>query len=126
VGAYQISGGASGGTLLEGVSYLLTTLSIFFSSLDAVSAASGSVVPLFGTVDRLLTAIKFFHDIITTGTACSGGAFGAVAMVMLFTAISTLAVIDIVSKFNIILGLVTGLLIDRASSWLISQAENCK
>jgi hypothetical protein len=45
---------------------------------------------------------------------------------MLFTAISTLAVIDIVSKFNIILGLVTGLLIDRASSWLISQAENCK
>ena len=33
VGAYQISGGASGGTLLEGVSYLLTTLSIFFSSL---------------------------------------------------------------------------------------------
>ena len=29
VGAYQISGGASGGTLLEGVSYLLTQVSEF-------------------------------------------------------------------------------------------------
>jgi hypothetical protein len=125
IGAYKISGGASGGALLDGISILLTTLATFYSALDALAATLKSVVPLLGTVSRALTAISFFHEVMKTGATCNGDV-APVLLMMAMTTIMVLGIVALVSLANPLVGFAVGLVLDRAVSWFIGQAQNCR
>tara|TARA_R110001599_G_scaffold233082_1_gene432263 strand:+ start:12462 stop:13022 length:561 start_codon:yes stop_codon:yes gene_type:complete len=127
VGAYLISGGANGGSLnlLDGVSFLLGALSTLTGGLDSIAAATKSVVPMLGNIDRALTAIKFFHEVMVTGTKCNGSGMQAVIIFMLLTALISQFAIAVASALNPLAGFVFGFLLDQFVNWLISTEGTC-
>jgi len=125
VGAYKISGGANDGELLDGISILLTTLTTFYSALDAFATVLKSVAPLLGTISRVLTAISFAFEALKTGATCNGNA-APVILVLTMTTLFTLITVALIALLNPLIAFAAGVVLDRAFNWFIGQAKNCK
>ena len=94
VGAYQISGGASGGFAVLGK--VINALSFLAGAAEAISAHAGiakMALPAIANIVKFLDVAKLTHSMLTIGLKCKS----LIETIMLVTAAVTLFTIAIVS-----------------------------
>lgn len=127
-GAYKISGGSNGG-VLEGLTFVIYTLSYATDYLDALAEFAGAAVPILASVARFISVAKFTIDVLTQGLAClgpDGSNISAVFVTMALFAILSLLIVQAVQMFfNPLAAFVVNIAVDQATNWLFSQVQNC-
>ena len=124
-GAYLIEGGENGG-LLNGLGYVINTLTYFYGFFESLAKYGGEKLPILGKIVRYLEIAKFAHSLLANGLKCMNR-FEAVAYVMSLFAIISLLVVNLVLTFtNSLAAFATGDFLDVGFSWLVSQSGNCR
>lgn len=63
---------------------------------------------------------------MTTGAKCKGSGLGGLIFAMVLFAIMSILFVALLSMGGLVLGFMFGVVFDRLSAWLLSQAGNCK
>lgn len=86
----------------------------------------GSKLPGLAKIVPYLEIAKFFYALLSTGLTCKN-ALDAVLFFITFTRVLSLLVVSLVSLIaNPVAAFVTGIALDQAFSWLVSQSGNCR